>query len=102
MQSVLASGIRIGYDTSASKDMSQSIAAMLDYQGTIYQRVQMEQQLQRDMSQKKADLQDRLMRVQQQYTAQYAALDALLFKLNSTSTSLKGALDALNNSSKSN
>jgi len=102
LMSVLASGIRIGYDPAAKGDLSQSIAAMFLDQGAVYQRVQSEQALQRDMSKKKADLQDRLARVQQQYTAQYAALDALLFKLNSTSTSLKGALDALSNSSKSN
>jgi len=102
LQNVLANGVRIGYDATAAKDLSQSISAMLTDQGAVYARVQSEQALQRDMNKKKADLQDRLVRVQQQYTTQYAALDALLFKLNSTSTSLKGALDALSNSSKSN
>jgi len=102
LQSILASGIKIGFDSASQKDLSQSIASMLDSNGVVYERLQSENQVQRDLGNKKANLQDRLARIQQQYTAQYAALDALLFKLNSTSTSLKGALDALNNSSKSN
>jgi flagellar capping protein FliD len=45
-------------------------------------------------------LQDKLVSVQARYTAQYAALDAMLFQLNSTSDSLKSALDGLTASQK--
>ena len=101
LQAVLGSGIKIGFDTNSLKDLSQTITSMLDISGLVYERVQSENQLQRDMAQKKNDLQDRLARVQQQYFVQYAALDALLFKLNSTSTSLKSAFDSLSASQNS-
>lgn len=102
LQSVLASGIKIGFDSGSLKDLSQSIASMLDINGAVYERVQSENQVQRDLAQKKTNLEDKLARVQQQYTAQYAALDALLYKLNSTSDSLKSALDGLTASQKNN
>lgn len=102
LQSVLASGIKIGFDNGSLKDLTQTIASMLDINGAVYERVQSENQVQRDLAQKKTNLQDKLARVQQQYTAQYAALDALLFKLNSTSDSLKSALDGLTASQKNN
>lgn len=102
LQSVLASGIKIGFDSGSLKDLSQSIASMLDINGAVYERVQSENQVQRDLAQKKTNLEEKLARVQQQYTAQYAALDALLYKLNSTSDSLKSALDGLTASQKNN
>lgn len=102
LQSVLSSGIKIGFDSGSLKDLSQTIASMLDVNGAVYERVQSENKLQRDLAQKKTTLEDKLARVQEQYTAQYAALDALLYKLNSTSESLKSSLDSLTASQKNN
>jgi flagellar hook-associated protein 2 len=102
LPSVLASGIRIGFNPNANKDLSQSITAMVGVNGAVYQRVQEEKSLQTQMAQQKVDLQDRLDRLQQQYTAQYSALDALLFQLNSTSTALQSSLSALTNNTKTN
>ena len=59
------------------------------------ERISNEQKVQKDLNARKTPLEDKLASVQARYTAQYAALDALLFKLNSTSDSLKSALDSL-------
>jgi flagellar capping protein FliD len=49
---------------------------------------------------RKTNLEEKLVGVRARYTAQYASLDALLFKLQGTSDSLKSALDGLTNSQK--
>ena len=95
LPSVLAGGVRIGFDSASGKDLSQSIAAMLTSNGLIYERVQIETQTQRDLQERKVALEEKLVTVEQRYRSQYAALDALLYQLNSTSESLKSALDSL-------
>jgi flagellar hook-associated protein 2 len=87
--------VRIGFDSASGKDLSQSIAAMLTSNGLIYERVQIETQTQRDLQERKVALEEKLVTVEQRYRSQYAALDALLYQLNSTSESLKSALDSL-------
>ena len=66
----------------------------------IQDRIDSETSTQSDLSKRKAALQEKLVGVQARYTSQYAALDALLFKLQGTSSSLKSALDGLTNSQK--
>ena len=100
LQSRLANGLVIGY--SGGKDLSTRITEMLTSGGVLQERIDNEQQVQKDLNARKTALQDKLVSVQARYTAQYAALDALLFKLNSTSTSLKSALDGLTASQKNN
>jgi len=100
LQSRLSTGIRIGYNSSISSDLSSRIGEMLLSGGLIQNRIENEQATQRDLSKRKTDLQQKLVQVQARYTAQYAALDSLLFKLQSTSDSLKSALDGLTNSQK--
>ena len=68
----------------------------------IQDRIASEQSTQSDLNKRKTALQDKLVGVQARYTAQYASLDALLFKLQGTSDSLKSALDGLTNSQKNN
>ena len=102
LQSRLANGLTIGYDASSSKNLSTRITEMFSTGGILQERIDNEQKVQADLSSRKTTLQDKLANIQARYTAQYAALDALLFKLQSTSTSLKSALDGLTASQKNN
>ena len=102
LQSRLANGLTIGYDASSSKNLSTRITEMFSSGGILQERIDNEQKVQADLSSRKTTLQDKLANIQARYTAQYAALDALLFKLQSTSTSLKSALDGLTASQKNN
>ena len=95
LQSRLAAGLKIGYDAEQGNDLSTRITQMLTSGGILQERIATEQKVQSDLNTRKTNLQDKLVAVQARYTAQYSALDALLFKLNSTSDSLKSALDGL-------
>ena len=75
---------------------------MLASGGVLQDRIESEQKVQTELNTRKTTLQDKLVSVQARNTAQYAALDALLFKLTSTSDSLKSALDGLTASQKNN
>ncbi len=98
----LAAGIRIGLDSAGGNDLTEQITAMLASGGVLQDRIESEQKVQTDLSSRKTSLQDKLVSIRARYTAQYAALDALLFKLTSTSDSLKSALDGLTASQKNN
>jgi flagellar hook-associated protein 2 len=98
----LANGIRIGYDATLGKDLSTRITEMFTSGGVLQERIDNEQKVQQDLNTRKSSLESKLASIQARYTAQYASLDALLFKLQSTSTSLKSALDGLTASQKSN
>ena len=102
LQSRLANGLTIGYDATSGKDLSTRISEMFTNGGMLQERIENEQKVQQDLNTRKTTLQDKLASIQARYTAQYAALDALLFKLQSTSTSLKSALDGLTASQKNN
>jgi len=102
LQSRLANGLTIGYDASSGNELTTRISAMFTSGGMLQERIDNEQKVQADLSSRKTILQDKLANIQARYTAQYAALDALLFKLQSTSTSLKSALDGLTASQKNN
>lgn len=102
LQTRLANGLTIGYDSTTGKDLSTRITEMFASGGVLQDRIENEQKVQQDLNTRKTTLQEKLATVQARYTAQYAALDALLFKLQSTSTSLKSALDGLTASQKNN
>ena len=102
LQSRLANGLTIGYDATSSKNLSTRITEMFSSGGVLQERIDNEQKVQANLSSRKTTLQDKLATIQARYTAQYAALDALLFKLQSTSTSLKSALDGLTASQRNN
>jgi flagellar hook-associated protein 2 len=102
LQTRLAAGIRIGYSSATSSDLSSQIGNMILSGGVIQDRIASEQSTQSDLNKRKTALQEKLIGVQARYTAQYASLDALLFKLQGTSDSLKSALDGLTNSQKNN
>ena len=102
LQSRLADGIRIGYDTASSNDLSTRITGMLASGGVLQDRIQSEQKVQTELNSKKTALQSKLATIQARYFAQYGALDALIYKLQGTSDSLKSALDSLTNSQRNN
>jgi flagellar hook-associated protein 2 len=102
LQSKLAAGLKIGYDADQGTDLSTRITQMLTAGGVLQERISTEQKVQSDLNTRKTNLQDKLLAVEARYTAQYSALDALLFKLNSTSDSLKSALDGLTASQNNN
>ena len=89
----LVSGIRIGFDS--GKDLSTKLSEMITSGGVIQDSIENEQSANTVLVSKKTALEEKLVSVQARYYAQYAALDALLFKLKSTSDSLKSALDGL-------
>jgi flagellar hook-associated protein 2 len=102
LQTRLTAGIRIGYSSASSSDLSTQIGNMILSGGVIQDRITSEQTTQSGLNKRKTALQEKLVSVQARYTAQYASLDALLFKLQGTSDSLKSALDGLTNSQKNN
>jgi flagellar hook-associated protein 2 len=102
LQTRLAAGVRIGYSSTTTSDLASQIGDMILSGGVIQDRIASEQSTQSDLNKRKTALQDKLVGVQARYTAQYASLDALLFKLQGTSDSLKSALDGLTNSQKNN
>ena len=102
LQTRLAAGIRIGYSSTTSSDLATQIGNMIFSGGVIQDRIDSEKTTQSDLTKRKTTLQEKLISVQARYTAQYASLDALLFKLQGTSDSLKSALDGLTNSQNNN
>ena len=100
LQTRLAAGIRIGYSSESSSDLATQIGDMILSGGVIQDRIDSETTSRSDLTNRKTTLQEKLISVQARYTAQYASLDALLFKLQGTSDSLKSALDGLTNSQK--
>ena len=100
LQTRLAAGIRIGYSSTLSSDLSNQIGDMILSGGVIQDRIESETSTRSDLAKRKTTLQEKLVSVQARYTAQYASLDALLFKLQGTSDSLKSAIDGLTNSQK--
>jgi flagellar hook-associated protein 2 len=102
LQTRLSAGIRIGYSGTTFTDLSTQIGDMLLSGGVIQDRIDSEKTTQSDLTKRKSALEDKLISVRARYTAQYAALDSLLFKLQGTSDSLKSALDSLTNSQNNN
>jgi flagellar hook-associated protein 2 len=100
LQTRLSAGIRIGYSTTLSSDLSNQIGEMVLSGGVIQDRIASETSTRSDLTKRKTTLEEKLVSIQARYTAQYASLDALLFKLQGTSDSLKSALDGLTNSQK--
>jgi flagellar hook-associated protein 2 len=101
LNTYLAKGIKLGFVTGA-ENLQTTVSSILADSGALANSIQAEKTNQSDLNQRKTKLQQKLVSLQERYTAQYAALDALLFKLNNTSTSLKSALDALTASQKNN
>jgi len=99
-QTRLSEGIRIGYSDESDSDLATQIADMIFSGGVIQDRIDSETTTKSDLTNRKTILQEKLVGVKARYTAQFASLDAMLFRLQGTSDSLKSALDSLINSQK--
>jgi flagellar hook-associated protein 2 len=100
LETTFDGGIRIGFVAGVSRDLSEQVAAMTGFDGLISSRVSAERTIQSQLNSRKLLLEEKLLRTQQRLTAEYAALDALLFRLSATSESLKTSLDAILNQGK--
>jgi len=98
---VMAQGVSLGY-ISPTQTLSSTLSNILGSSGSLADRIDEEKMTQSNLNKRKTNLQEKLATMQERYTAQYASLDALLFKLNNTNNALKSALDGLTNSQKSN
>ena len=87
-------GIKIGY-TSATDTLMTFVKAQSSSLGVLAQEIKNENNQINSLTKEKENIQNRLNKVQEGYIAQYSGLNALLFQLNSTSTSLGSALDSL-------
>jgi flagellar hook-associated protein 2 len=97
-QALMRDGLYVG--TSATSNLSNSLRDALGFGGVLVERINAEKKVQTDLSKRQDVMEEKMAKIQERYTAQYAALDALLFRLNSTNDALKGALDALSASNK--
>jgi len=87
-------GIKLGY-TSATDNLMSFVKAQSSSLGTLAQEIKNESNQINSLTKEKENIQNRLNKVQESYIAQYSGLNALLFQLNSTSSSLESALDSL-------
>jgi len=92
----LAKGLKLGFAGNGSS-LDSFFNAEVSANGTIAQQITTQQSSITDLQKKQSELQDHLNNVQNNYITQYSALNALLFQLNSTSTSLASALLAVTN-----
>lgn len=100
LDAAFSQGVFLG--ASSTNNLSTLLRDSLAFSGVMFERVKAEKDVQLDLSKRQATVEEKMDKIEQRYKAQYAALDALLFKLNSTNTALKSALDALTASQKSN
>lgn len=105
LQSRLAEGVSIGYQTGAA-NLSTFIKSALretsGLEGLIAKRISEIESQQEKLQDRKQEIESRLKLVEARYYRQYAALDALLFKLNTINSALTSAIDGLVNSQKNN
>jgi flagellar capping protein FliD len=93
----LAKGLKVGY-LGETSNLDKFIKAQIDNsKGALVSEINQQQDAITRLQEKKADLQDHINQVQNNYITQYSALNALLFQLSSTSTSLASALTAITN-----
>jgi flagellar hook-associated protein 2 len=93
-------GLRIGY-VSSTDNLMAFIKAQSASGGALAQEMAIETTSVNSLTKEQENLQTRLNKIQDNYIAQYSGLNALLFQLNSTSTSLGSALTSLTNMSAS-
>jgi flagellar hook-associated protein 2 len=93
---ILASGINIGSTSFSDTDnLDAFLTSQIQSGGDLSESISNEQDNLYQMSQKEAALQMRLDIKEKSYISQYSSLNALLFKLNNTSSALTSALAGL-------
>ena len=84
--------------TAGSSDLLAFINAQIGANGAINSQIKNEVTEGNELAKRQAQLTERLNTIQNNFIAQYSALNALLYQLSSTSTALSSALTALTNS----
>jgi flagellar hook-associated protein 2 len=95
--SILASGVNIGTTTftDSTNNLDAFLTSQIEAGGDLSESISNEQDTLSQMSEKEIALQLRLDTKEKSYISQYSSLNALLFKLNNTSSALTSALDGL-------
>jgi flagellar hook-associated protein 2 len=93
---ILASGINIGSTSFSDADnLDAFLTSQIQAGGDLSESISNEQDTLYQMSEKEVALQMRLDSKEKSYISQYSSLNALLFKLNNTSSALTSALAGL-------
>lgn len=93
---ILASGINIGSTSFSDTDnLDAFLTSQIQAGGDLSESIRNEQDTLYQMSEKEVALQMRLDSKEKSYISQYSSLNALLFKLNNTSSALTSALAGL-------
>jgi len=101
LRDTLALGVTMGY-VSSNSNLNTFLTAQVKTGGALSSQITTETTAVQDLTKRKDNLQIRLNSIQNNLVSQYSSLNALLFKLSSTSNSLTSALDALTNSQRNN
>jgi flagellar hook-associated protein 2 len=99
LQEKLASGVRLGKAPGSAMGLTTYLTNSLKTSsGIVTLRISDVESQQATLEDKKTRLEDRLVQLQARYYSQYAALDALLFRMQTQSDSLASAIQSLVNS----
>lgn len=101
LQEKLAQGVVLGY-VSGSQNFTSFLTRSLRSTGLLSTHINDVTTDQTRLQSRITEMEDKLSRIEQRYYRQYAALDALLFRLQTTSNALTSAIDSLVNSQKNN
>ena len=93
----LAKGLKMGFSGGGSSLDAYLTSEIDPAKGVLVQQIATQKTSIISLQKRQTDLQEHLNQVQNNYITQYSALNALLFQLNSTSTSLASALTAITN-----
>jgi flagellar hook-associated protein 2 len=99
LQEKFAAGVTVGYESGTSS-FTSFITSALSTTGLLSSHITNAEKEQTNLEKRVSEWQDKLTRVEQRYYRQYAALDALLFRLQTTSNALTSAIESLVNSQK--
>jgi flagellar hook-associated protein 2 len=103
LQQKLANGVKIGKEPSGTMTLTDYLTNSLrNSTGIVSTHIDDVETQQSNLRERKTKLEDRLVMVQARYYSQYAALDALLFRMQTQSDSLASAIDSLVNSQQNN
>lgn len=99
LQDKFAQGVTLGY-ASSSLSLTSFLTSSLRSSGIISAHISDVETQQTRLEDRVEEWEDKLARIEQRYYRQYAALDALLFRLQTTSNALTSAIESLVNSQK--
>lgn len=103
LQAKLAAGVSIGYQSESANLSNYIKTALRDtsgLEGLLAQRINEVENQQEKLQDRKEEIEARLELVQARLYRQYAALDALLFRLSTINSALSSAIEGLVNSQK--